>query len=447
MKHSLQSRLTLWISATIIAIGLPAGIISFVSAFQEANEIQDDHLRQVASLINSNSLSIVQSEVDVNDPDAKLIVQTLGATARQSDKMNAPLALPRELPDGLQTLLVQDQSWRLYVMTLQPDRKIAVGQKTSGRDEVARDDALRTVIPLLVLLPILLVMIGIVIRGMLRPVAKLGAEIDARSEHDLRPLSGERVPSETKPFIESINRLLKRLNIAIESQKRFIADAAHELRTPMTALVVQADNLQHFTSNESGAERLAQLKAGLTRFGHLLEQLLTMARAQSQEPRQFQYLSITRLLRRVLEDLMPLIDEKLIEVSVVRPESDDQIRIDESDGAAAIRNIVDNAIRYTPHCGLITIRVESFTEAIRIEVVDSGAGLPSSELERVFDPFYRSPGAPSSGSGLGLAITKGILDRMGGSINLSNEGGATSRGLKVVMIFPRRDDDGELKKS
>ena len=437
MKHSLQARLTLWISVTIVAVGLPAGVVSFLSAYQEANELQDDHLRQVASLINSKSLSIVQSVADAHDPDAKLIVQTLGAAAPASDRVNAPLALPTELPDGLQTLSVQGESWRLYVVTLQPGRKVAIGQQTAGRDEVARDGALRTVVPLFVLLPILLALIGVVIRGMLRPVARLGAEVDARSEHDLRPLSAAGIPREIQPFVESINRLLTRLNLAMESQKRFIADAAHELRTPMTALVVQADNLQQLVAGASGAERLAHLKAGLTRFGHLLEQLLTMARTQSREPRQLRSISLSQTLRRVLEDLMPLIDAKSIELTVVQPEDDEHVQIDEPDGVAAIRNVVDNAIRYTPSHGLIGIRMAAWADAIRIEVIDTGPGLPPSELQRVFDPFYRAPDAPSSGSGLGLAITRGILDRIGGSITLSNATDAVSGGLKVTMVFPR----------
>lgn len=444
VTRSLQSRLILWISATIIAIGVPAAIISYLSAFQEANDLQDDHLRQVASLIDSKSLSIVESEATTDDdPEAQLIVQTLGADASASGKAKALLALPATLPDGLQTRAVGDVYWRLYVRTLRDGRKIAVGQRTAARDVAAGEDALRTSIPFGVLLPVLLVLISLVIRGMLRPIAHLGAEVDARSEYDLRPLSAAHVPDEIRPFVESINRLLERLRVAIDAQKRFVADAAHELRSPMTALLVQAQNLQHAGASTGGADaagRLAQLKAGLTRFSHLLEQLLSMARAQSPEPRIPRPVSITGLLRRVLEDLMPLIDAKSIELDVEHPEGDVDIQIDETDGIAVIRNLVDNAIRYSPQGGEIKIRVDGTPDTVMLEVLDRGPGIAADELTRVFDPFYRSPGNEASGSGLGLAIVKGILDRVGGTINLRNVAVGNSSGLKAQLIFPRHRD-------
>lgn len=436
MNHSIQSRLTVWISATIIVIALPGGITSFVSAFQEANELQDDYLRQVASLIDSRSLSIVQSEVDVSDPDAKLIVQALGTAPLLSGQRAAPLALPADLPGGLQTLSVNGESWRLYVVSLKAGNKIAIGQKTEGRDETAKDAALRTLVPMLALLPLLLVMIGMVVRGMLRPMTRLGTEVDARSEYDLRPLSVDNVPNETRPFIESINRLLQRLESAIESQARFIADAAHELRSPMTALVVQAENVGNSGSDSSMQERLVQLKAGLDRFGHLLEQLLSMARTQSHESRLPQSIPIGRILRRVLEDLIPISDSKSVEITVDQPSEDCTIQIGETDGIAVIKNIVDNAIRFSPNGGNIEIRVNSTDDLIQIEVIDSGPGLPSSEMTRVFDPFYRSPGTQTSGSGLGLAIARNVLDRLGGTIALSNAAGI-GKGLRVLMSFPR----------
>ena len=441
VTRSLQARLIIWISATIIAIGVPAAIISYRSAFQEANDLQDDHLRQVASLIDSRSLSIVESEATTgDDPEAQLIVQTLGADASASPKAKALLALPATLPDGLQTRFVSDAYWRLYVRTLRDGQKIAVGQRTAARDVAAGEDALRTSIPFVVLLPVLLVLISLVIRGMLRPITHLGGEVDARSEYDLRPLSAAHVPDEIRPFVESINRLLERLRIAIDAQKRFVADAAHELRSPMTALLVQAQNLQHAGASTAGADaagRLAQLKGGLTRFSHLLEQLLSMARAQSPEPRMPQPVPITGLVRRVLEDLMPLIDAKSIELDVEHPDGDADIQIDETDGIVVIRNLVDNAIRYSPHGGEIRIRVEGGPDTVMLEVVDRGPGIAPDEMTRVFDAFYRSPGNEASGSGLGLAIVKGILDRVGGSINLRNIAVENSSGLKAQLIFPR----------
>lgn len=436
MNHSIQSRLTAWISATIVVIALPGGVTSFVSAFQEANELQDDYLRQVASLIDSHSLSIVQSEVDVSDPDAKLIVQALGTASLLSGQRAAPLALPADLPGGLQTLSVNGESWRLYVVSLKAGYRVAIGQKTEGRDETAKDAALRTLVPMLALLPLLLVMIGMVVRGMLRPMTRLGTEVDARSEYDLRPLSVNNVPNETRPFIESINRLLQRLESAIESQARFIADAAHELRSPMTALVVQAENVGNSGSDSSMQERLVQLKAGLDRFGHLLEQLLSMARTQSHESRLPQSIPIGRILRRVIEDLIPISDSRSVEITVDQPSENCAIQIGETDGIAVIKNIVDNAIRFSPNGGNIEIRVDSTDDLIQIEVIDSGPGLPSSEMTRVFDPFYRSPGTQTSGSGLGLAIAKNVLDRLGGTIALSNAAGI-GKGLRVLMSFPR----------
>lgn len=436
MTRSLSTRLTAAIAAAIVVVGVPAAIVSFASAFQEAYELQDDQLRQLASVLELTELSSFRSELDASDPDSKLVVQFLDADRSTPHPSPSGLNLPEGLPDGLQTVSSGGDTWRLFVLRPKSGKRIAVAQRTSGRDETARDSGLRTLVPFAILLPILLVLIGIITRSTLRPMARLAVEVDARSESDLAALAVRDVPSEARPFIESINRLLQRLRGAIDAQQRFIADAAHELRSPMTALMVQAENLEHVTPPGEASNRLARLKTGLTRFRLLLEQLLALARAQSAQEETPVPVQIAALLRSVLEDLMPLADAASIDIGLIDRSDRQSLCIDRADAAALFRNLIDNAIRYTPQGGRVDVRVTTIPSAVMIEVIDSGPGIPESEMARVFDPFYRLTGTQEIGSGLGLSIVKKILERIGGTIELQNRTRESGSGLRVLIVIP-----------
>lgn len=239
-----------------------------------------------------------------------------------------------------------------------------------------------------------------------------------------------------RPFVGAINRLLARVTQSVETQKRFIADAAHELRSPLTALSLQAESLDSVNLSEPNQLKIQRLKEGLLRARNLLEQLLTLARTQGHLQNVSTSVSVGEIFRRVLEDLMPLALRKQLNIGVVS-EEDVTLFGNETEISTLIKNIVDNAIRYTPEGGQIDLSVGVNNGKVNIIVHDSGAGIPPEEIDRVFDPFFRVAGNQEIGSGLGLSIVKNIIEKMNGHIYLENKGILPeTSGLKVTISIP-----------
>jgi two-component system OmpR family sensor kinase len=222
----------------------------------------------------------------------------------------------------------------------------------------------------------------------------------------------------------------------METQRRFIADAAHELRSPMTALSLQAERLSAIEMSAAAHQRLLPLTQGIERSRKLIDQLLALATAQSSAERSQSSVSVHDIYRRVLEDLLPLAERRHIDIGVESFE-DVQVVGNEMDLLILVRNLVDNAIRYTPEGGRVDLTVERAGESVILEVKDSGPGISAEEQLLVFDPFYRSLGTDESGSGLGLAIVKAIADRMGARLRLSFSDEKNKRGLCVSVGLKR----------
>ncbi|WP_211464285.1 ATP-binding protein [Collimonas silvisoli] len=447
LSRSLQFRLSLWLSLVILAMAVPAGVFSFFSAFHEANDLQDDQLRQVAALVLSRDLPPAtpnrRATGEMKDEESKVIVQILTpepaapATPAARDDEES-LRLSYDLPDGMQTVEVDHVPWRLFVQSTASGQRLAVGQQTAVRDEIARDSGLRTVMPFMVLIPVLIALVSAMVRSMLWPIKRLSQEVDRRDDQDMRPLAEQQVPDEIRPLIGSINRLLRRVADNMDTQRRFLADAAHELRSPLTALSLQAENLAATDLSPASKARLLPLRQGLNRSKALLEQLLTLARSQNTGASQLTQLtpvSLQAVLRRVVEDSLPLAQARQIDIGV---EADTEITLvaQEVDIVALLRNLLDNAVRYTPPGGNVELRVRTQPGLVSIEVEDSGPGIEAAERERVLDPFYRVLGSDQDGSGLGLSIVKSIVARLNGKLELQHARNIAPYGLKVIIKLP-----------
>lgn len=447
LNDSVQFKLSFSLSMVILVIAIVAGVFSFVSAFDEANELQDDMLRQVAVLFDQQHLSPLplEGERQVKDSDegSRVIVQYLAAAnnALTTGDTSAALPLPITLSDGLHTLDVGTESYRVVVKTTALGERIAVAQAASMRDEIARDSALRTLMPFLVLVPILLLIVADLVRKLFRPIALLSAEIDQRAEQELHPIETGHVPTEVRPFVVAINHLLIRVAQSMETQRRFVADAAHELRSPLTALSLQAERLAEAEMSDLAHQRLTTLRRGIERGRNLLDQLLTLAKAQAAMERPLSLVSVQHVYRHVLEDLLPLAESKQIDIGVLGKEGaqDTHIWCNELDLMALVKNLVDNAIRYTPEGGQVDLSVTQEGEFAILRILDTGPGIPASERARVFDPFYRTLGSGQMGSGLGLSIVKVIQERMGADIQLgfSDEEHQTGLCVSVRMACDR----------
>ncbi|WP_423205469.1 ATP-binding protein [Pseudomonas kribbensis] len=437
LKDSVQLRLSVTLSLAILVVALLAAAFAFVSALDEAHEMQDETLRQVAALYDRQQMTLhypAAQAVDDDNEESRVIVQYLadGSRAVGNDDALLPLPFPTTLSDGLSTLKVTGEDFRVLVRTTARGERIVVAQETGVRDKEARESAWRSLLPFLILFPVLLLVVGDLVRKMFRPIATLSADIDQRDEQALHPVDASHVPSEIRPFVVAINRLLGRVAQSVDNQRRFVADAAHELRSPMTALSLQAERLAATEMPAAARERLLPLSRGIERSRNLIDQLLSLAAAQSSSNAVPTHVSVLHIYRRILEDLLPLADRKNIDIGVESSE-DVQVNINETDLLILVRNLVDNAIRYTPPGGRIDLSVKREQAAVVLQVSDTGPGIAVEEQARVFDPFYRSLGTDESGSGLGLSIVKAIADRTGLKVDLGFTDVIERSGLCVTV--------------
>ena len=451
LRQSLQFRLSAWVSALLLGVAVVAGAFSFITAFEEANELQDDTLRQIAALIDRNHLPVATASEQLpefaSDSDVQVVVQRLPNAREKTPRSSATsLLLSAELPDGLQTVMIEDESWRLFVTTLAADRRFVVGQQTAVRDETARDGALRTLMPFVILIPILLLVLRDVIRRMLKPMRDLATELDGRSDQDLGALVATGLPTEVRPFVVAINRMLTRVEQSVSQQRRFLVDAAHELRSPLTALSLQAERLAGTPMSDAAGERLAALRQGIRRARLLLEQLLTLARVQDAPSAAATPVSVHDVFRQVIEELHPQATAKSIDIGVTS-EQDVSIALAEFDLQTLVRNLVDNAIKYTPVGGRVDLAVGVDVREVVVQVSDSGPGIAPEARARVFEPFHRLLGNDEIGSGLGLSIVKAIADRCGATVALDYTDVARSTGLRVTVTFRRPARNAEKLRS
>ena len=410
MKRSLQSHLSLMLGGAVLIAALVAALASFILAYSEAKEFQDDMLRQVAELYGDAAQVGVRSNAGVGgDPESRILILHLPGS-------RPPAWLAADLKAGFHTLDTDSGRLRVYIHDNATGARTVLAQPTEVRDEIAVNSALRTLIPLLLLLPLLAWLVVRIVRRGFVPVARLSASLDAQAAQRPLPLVDDGLPDEIRPFVQAINRLLERVNLLVTQQMRFIADAAHELRSPLTALSVQAQNLDRATSLADMQARVAPLQAGIERAQRLTDQLLNLARIQTGGAAETE-VEVPALARALIAEFLPRAEAGGIDLGL-----DEKARFSLHATEEALRLILasalDNALKYTPAGGEVTLRLLAAGDAVFIEVVDTGPGIPQNERSRVFDAFYRLPGAIGTGSGLGLAIARGAAMQMGGSIEL-----------------------------
>ena len=414
LKQSLQVRISIALILMFLPLSIIAGAFSYYQTYHEAEELQDDLLRQTAAYINPKTTDYTQI-----GSENHILIQTFG----QEDTV----PLSDTLGEGFHTIKGgvddddddDDDEYRAYIRQT-PQGKIAVLQETEYRDDLAATAAYQSVLPLLIALPLMILLTVWITYRAMRPVKTLSASLGQRRSDDLSPLDGEGVPSEIQGFVTAINQLLQRTGENIRRQQRFIADAAHELRSPLTALSLQAERLTKLPQSDEAREQTGLILQSIQRNRHLLEQLLTHARAQGSETqRNLTDISLQAQFRRVLQELMPLALDKQQDIGVA-VENDLHIRADDTEIYTLIKTFTDNAIRYTPAGGRIDIGFSETPTTLTIWVEDDGPGIPAAERSRVTDAFYRILGTEQQGTGLGLSIADAIAKRYGGKLILAD---------------------------
>jgi len=432
MTHSLRGRLLIGFTLMIVSTGVVAGAVGFQWAFDEAIEMQDSILTQIGALALNTRF---QNDAPINrgvDAEAQVTIEELGD--RPSGKPDTRALWT--LQDGLHVVPRDQKPWRVLLGTRPDGSRFAIGQATAIRDEIARDSAFHIILPLAVLAPCLMLVIAIVVWQSLRPIVQLAGQLDARRASDLGKLSQEGTPRELHPFIASINRLLERIDTMMEQQRRFVSDAAHELRTPITAISLQAENLSQVELPPDSRDRVVALKNGARRTAHLLEQLLALARYDMESAPEIPVTSLDCCAKDVVSDFMSLAMDRGVDFgfAIIEPSP---VRGEPATLSSVVHNLVDNALRHTPQGGRVDVGIYREGARVILQVEDTGPGIPVSDLERVFEPFVRGSRPAGEGSGLGLSIVKRIVERLKGSVTLEN---VPKSGLRVTVSFPAAEE-------
>lgn len=432
--HSLRWRLLSAVFVATLVVWALTGIFSYTKAQHEAEELMDGNLAQSARLLlalvrnNEDHLgdlaarlaTVRGTEENIYEPPLEFQIGRGDGTILLRSN-NAP-ELPMLGIPGYSDIVREQASWRvLNVIARDGNYRIQVAQSINVRDQVALEVASQTVFPVGIILPLLLLLIYYSVRSALKPLDTLAKEVATRTPETLSALPSRNVPTEVQPLLGALNKLFRRLATTLENERRFTADAAHELRTPLAALKIHTQVALLSEDPETRSHALKQLKAGVDRASHLVDQLLRLARldplAALPTTAPFDLGEATReTIAAVLESVNSLthdIDINIPETPFIIEGDRDLIKI-------AIRNLVDNALRYTPHGGRISINIGMNDKNLSLSVIDNGPGVTESELSKLAERFYRGRENTVEGNGLGLAIVMRIAELHGAQFTVAN---------------------------
>jgi signal transduction histidine kinase len=429
--NSIRARLLVALIILVALVSLLAAGVTYRRVLSETSTLFDYQLRQMALSLRSQISLAPRIEVPPDEGDTDFVVQIWDVYGARTYLSRPGLPMINQTVLGYADLSLRGEAWRAYGLQT-ANGVIQIAQPVQVREALARAAAARVVIPLVLLLPIMVAAVAwIVSRGLL-PLRFVTAEVQRRDVRSLRPLGSENLPREIEPLVSELNRLLARLQKAFEAQRAFISDAAHELRSPLTALRLQLQLLERAPDEAARSEARARLGAAIERAIHLAEQLLTLARSDPQETaRDFEAVNLAGVAALGITDAHDLAIARHIELSL---DAAPTVQV-QGDGEALrilVRNVVDNAVRYTPTGGFVRVRCSPTAAGALLEVVDSGPGIPAADRERVFDRFFRRAAEQETGTGLGLAIVKAIAERHGAHVMLDEP---PDGGLRVSVSF------------
>lgn len=553
LLNSLQFQLIFWSVLSLLLLAIVAGGYGFWYSYNEISDFQDDNLKNTAALLeqsldisvlsnsglNSNAAHSDKSDrarsnihFDTDDDDGAITVDIIilsapldnGVQDYQNDKTDdgdndnsddehdysepIPMALLSDIPLGISDQDIDGHSWRIYrndvkIKSLDTNEAVALilRQQTELQDDLAKASALQSFLPLIIGIAFLIILLPFIMWRMMKPVRQLHHEISARNENDLSPLQIDRLPSELLPLAESLNRLLAVVKSSIERQQRFIADAAHELRSPLTAISLQLQRLQRIANDRIMSEGLDKLAVRLKRNQSLVEQLLTLARAGNINTAledEYTPTNVKFIIEQVIGLLIPIADHKNIELTVdLQPNS--KVNIDETSLLMLVKNLIQNAIIYTPANGQVIVKLyqlepnsdsshksaldvpynfgthvihtgklrnlsTALDSRLVLQIIDSGTGIHPHDYKNAFEPFVRlnqlsnndeqfnddtnksrsdsarQKSQTVEGTGLGLSIVKSICEQAGIDVFM-NVATATvlsqnnNQGLCITLIF------------
>jgi len=440
VTYSLQKKLSVSLSLVIMCMGLLSGCYAYYTAQHDAIEWQDNFLLQILHINQKFKQTKLSDSATVfvasDEPDTNLYVVQLPNNSRIINLSNSDqLTLPAHLYNGLQTVRSNNLEYRLAIGTLHNGDKLIVAQSTQERNESATSNALRAALPIMLIVPLVMLLLKYYLARLFKPISQTSRMVNKADYQALSEIPTDNLPTEIHVFIHAINELLGRVSQYVAHQQRFIAEAAHELRSPLTALSLQAERLEQFDMSDSAKLQLAKLKQGLDRNRNLVVQLLTMARIQADPQPSSEAVSIADITKQVIEQLYPIAEQKHLDIGVISL-ANVHIHANELEIQTLIKNLVENAIKYSQPYTAIDINLTSLHDELTFTIIDGGLGISTAEQARILDPFYRVSGNQESGAGLGLSIVKLIIDKIQATIQFEN---MQPRGLKVTVNFNKQN--------
>ncbi len=430
--NSIRTRLLVALILLVALVSAFAATVTYRRVLSETSTLFDYQLRQMALSLRSQISLAPRIEIPPDQGDTDFVIQIWDLFGSRTYLSRPGLPMINQTVLGYADLLVQKKAWRAYGLQT-PAGVIQIAQPIAVRERLARAAALRIAVPLLLALPVMIVFVAWIVGRGLLPLRRLTADVQRRDVRSLAPLARDDLPSEIEPLVAELNRLLSRLNDAFTAQRNFISDAAHELRSPLTAVRLQLQLLDRAPDDAAKLEARSRLGEAVERAIHQVEQLLTLARSEPQQQHgSVERIDLAAAAARALADTHALATVRNIDLELQSP-SPVPIRGEQEAIRTLIRNLVDNAVRYTPPGGSVRVSCSSPPGGALLEVADTGPGIALAERERVFDRFYRRATAQESGTGLGLAIVKAIADRHGARVTLEDAPGG---GLLAAVRFP-----------
>jgi two-component system sensor histidine kinase QseC len=447
---SIRHRLLALLLGATVLVWLITAVSSFLEAHGEIDELFDAQLAQSARVLLAEAghelaegAGHEAQEIEIERGgeghryEQKIAFQVWSKDGRLLLRSaSAPSMRMTERFAGFSDAQLDGRHWRVF--SDWDDRRefqIQVAERHDIRNELARGIVLRLACPFLFALPLLALLIWAGVGRGLTPLNRIADEVARRAPQRLAPIEAAGAPVEIRPLVDSLNALLQRLEQALEGERRFTADAAHELRTPLAALKTQAQVALR-ASDDAGRHRaLDHVIQGVDRASHLVEQLLTLARLDpEQKISGGEAVKLRNLAAQALTQLAPAAIAKKIDLSL-EPGEECTVVGNPAMLEVLLRNLADNAVRYTPEGGKVVVEVIRANARAVLQVTDSGPGIPPEERERIFERFYRGLGTEETGSGLGLSIVRRIAELHGADVTLGE--GKGGRGLRVRVAFPR----------
>ncbi len=438
-RTSLKRRILVLSLVAITLVWLGAAAFTYHDAREEFDEVLDAHLAQEAALLVAQATHEIDELETEHAPLLHKYARSVAFQIWEDGKLlrlhsaNAPQQPLASKDHGFSNNVIDGTGWRVFsTWDESGDFLIHVAERTEVRAELASGIAGNLLKPLGFSLPLLALLLWFAVMRGLRPLEKLTREVEQRKPGNLTALDASSAPREVMPLIEQLNRLFDRIQASMEKERRFTADAAHELRTPVAAIKAQAQVARGATGDAERVHALDNAILGCDRAGHLIDQMLTLARVDTLDSQLSEQCKLKDIASEVIAALAPAALEKHVQLELLDGE-DAMVRGNTGLLRVLLRNLLDNSVKHTKPDTVVQVGIVRESGKIRLSITDNGPGIADEEREKVVERFYRPLGTEADGSGLGLSIVKRIAEIHDATLSMEPAGNGT--GLRVTVSF------------